>query len=122
MDEQATDEHRSPVSFVHWKDVLLWLLGVRLRRSVTGRSMEPTLHDGDQVFIRPSKTASVGDVVLCRHPYNTGIHILKRVQSVNETGLMLVGDNPTDSTDSSSFGQVPWVHMVGVVTGRVRHA
>jgi nickel-type superoxide dismutase maturation protease len=120
MDEQATDEHRSPVLFVNWKEALLWLVRARLRRTVTGRSMLPTLQDGDQVFVRPSKTATVGDVVLCRHPYKADIHILKRVHVVDEKGLMLFGDNPDDSTDSSSFGQVPWVHLVGIVTARVR--
>ncbi|MGB0638626.1 MAG: nickel-type superoxide dismutase maturation protease [Myxococcota bacterium] len=121
-DEQATDQNRSPVSFVHWKDVLLWLLGSRLRKGVTGHSMEPTLNHGDQIFVRPSKVAAVGDVVLCRHPYKTETHIVKRVQSIDKTGLMLTGDNPSDSTDSSSFGRVPWVHLIGVVTSRARQA
>ena len=119
-DEQATVENRSPVSFVDLKETLLWLLRLRIRRNVTGRSMEPTLGDGDQVFVRTCTTASVGDIVLCRHPYRADIELIKRVRSISDVGLMLFGDNPAFSTDSSSFGEVPWVHLIGTVTARVR--
>ena len=102
------------------KETLLWILRFRIRRNVNGRSMEPTLDDGDQVFVRTCQTASVGDIVLCRHPYRTDTELIKRVRSIGDEGLVLVGDNPVNSTDSSSFGDVPWVHLIGIVTARIR--
>ena len=78
--------------------------------------MHPTLQEGAFVLVRPTTHADVGDVVVCRHPFRPDVLIIKRVSQANEEGMVLAGDNPTASTDSSSFGVVPWVHLTGVVT------
>ncbi len=92
-----------------------------------GRSMTPTLDDGDTVVVDPgaydNADPSPGEVVLCRHPFRTDVQLVKRVSSVGPDGeLMLVGDNPAESTDSGSLSAVPRVHLKGQVMGRIRHA
>ena len=85
---------------------------------VAGESMNPTLQTGDTVLVRPTGHATVGNVVVSRHPFKTDSHLIKRVEAVTDDGMVLVGDNPAASTDSRSLGTVPWVHLIGVVTAR----
>jgi len=86
---------------------------------IDGGSMQPTLQHGEHVLVRPQSHAIVGEVVLCRHPYKRDVRIIKRVAATDETGIFLVGDDPSESTDSRSFGIVPWSHLSGVVTSKM---
>ncbi|MBX3143057.1 MAG: S26 family signal peptidase [Trueperaceae bacterium] len=92
---------------------------------VSGDSMLPSLADGDVVLlIRPgldrllggSGGQEPGDVVALVTPYD-GALAVKRVESVDPTGVYVLGDNrvPLASRDSRSFGTVP----VGSLRGRV---
>ena len=81
--------------------------------------MLPCLADGDHVLTEPCERALVGDIVVCRHPYVTDSFVIKRVKFVDTEGLFLEGDNPTNSTDSNSFGVVPWARLIGKVTSRL---
>lgn len=81
--------------------------------------MMPTLNDGAHVLIRRTELAEVSDIVLCRHPFKRDVQIIKRIQATNKDGMRLVGDNPKSSTDSNSFGEVPWTHLVGIVTAQM---
>ena len=108
-----------------FKELLLWLLRLRRRFRVTGASMVPLLHPGDEVLVdlraytrqRPRS----GDVVVARHPYQSDLKIIKRVTDVMADGRYhLQGDNPDPeaSSDSRSFGLVTFEHILGRVTSR----
>lgn len=81
--------------------------------------MLPTLAPNDEVLVALGRTVAVGDIVLARHPYRSDVHLLKRVGRVDAEGrLELIGDNPSESTDSRSFGLVSIDHVLGLVTSR----
>jgi nickel-type superoxide dismutase maturation protease len=106
-----------------WRELLLWLLRRRRRVRVTGESMLPALRPGDEVLIDPGAYRRVpvqpGDLVVARHPYRTDVQLVKRVGSVLDDGrCALEGDNPSESTDSRSFGAVAPERIVGRVTSR----
>ena len=114
MNQRAPE--RTPVAAVSVRELLLWLFRKRKRVRVDGNSMSPTLQDGDHVLIRSQARAEPNDIVLCRHPYKKTVQVIKRVESADECGAFLLGDAPQESTDSRSFGVVPWNKLVGVVT------
>ena len=78
--------------------------------------MEPTLNDGDYILARPAHRAQPHDIVICRHPYVKNKIIIKRAIKIEAEGLQVAGDNPGASTDSESFGLIPWVHLMSTVT------
>jgi nickel-type superoxide dismutase maturation protease len=85
----------------------MYVIGKRKIFRVQGDSMLPTLKDGDNVMIRPTKSVKPGDIVLADHPYKTSVKILKRVSEIDGEGrYSLAGDNPTESTDSRTFGSL----------------
>ena len=78
--------------------------------------MQPTLEPGDRVLVRRlrGKTAPVlGSVVVTWHPQRSKLRLIKRLKSVEETGLWLLGDNPAESTDSRQLGAVPTNLLIG---------
>lgn len=80
--------------------------------------MEPALCDGDIVLADPTRTPVVGDVVVCRHPFDRELIVVKRVAALTDEGLVLRGDAPEQSTDSRSYGTVSRELLLGVVTAR----
>ncbi len=82
--------------------------------------MEPTLSAGDVVLVKMSVTPMVGDVVIAQHPHS-GIEIIKRVESISETGVFVRSDNPDDLdvSDSRIFGELSPDLVVGTVVARV---
>ena len=106
-----------------WRELLLWLLRFRKRFRVTGTSMAPLLQPGDEVLVDPRayKRAAprVGDIVVSRHPYRVDVRLVKRVTAILEDDRsFLEGDNPSDSTDSRSFGAVAPQQILGRVISR----
>ncbi|SDS30138.1 S26 family signal peptidase [Actinoplanes derwentensis] len=101
---------------------------------VDGRSMEPTLSEGDRLLIRRCAPAGVrrGDIVVAREPLSTlpGRLVVKRAVAVPgdpvpprlglagdvvpEGALVVLGDNPDQSRDSRDFGYLPASHLLGV--------
>jgi signal peptidase len=67
---------------------------------VSGKSMEPTIDQGDLVFVRRHKTYGVGDVVAYRIPGGgdfAGSKILHRIVGGSaREGFILRGDNKPD--------------------------
>ena len=84
--------------------------------------MVPELRDGDEVLVDPRAylrgKAAVGDVVLVSHPTQAATRIIKRVSAVVAEGLILLGDNPDESTDSRHFGPVSVDRVLGQVIAR----
>lgn len=90
------------------------------RVRVSGNSMSPLLNDGDIVDVDITAYASrppqVGDIVLVAHPYVSTKQIIKQITSQPEQGqVFLLGLNPSESTDSRSFGTVPASSVKGKV-------
>ncbi len=109
------------------------LLGLRAAGSVTlmrvvGRSMAPTLCDGDVVVVRQLRSSplKLGHIVVFRHP-DTRVQepVIKRIAASqiadvgNAMFLYLVGDNPAESQDSRHFGAVPVSAVSSVVLFRL---
>jgi phage repressor protein C with HTH and peptisase S24 domain len=79
-------------------------------RRVVGDSMLPFLRP-DQIVVAMGnyKTLQPGDVVVFRHE---GLEKIKRIHSIKDDYVYLVGDNPDTSTDSRAFG---WLHITTVI-------
>ncbi|MBV7333053.1 nickel-type superoxide dismutase maturation protease [Chloroflexi bacterium TSY] len=100
---------------------MLWLLRRRRLFRVSGVSMQPTLKPGTLVFIDESayihSLPAPRDIVIARHPYQRNLNMLKRVQSVDKEGrCFLISDNPTEGTDSRTFGAIRVDRIIGKVT------
>ena len=86
--------------------------------------MLPEYAEGDQVLVNPHawkhQKPAPRDVVLLEHPQNAGLCIIKRISHIDEEGRCFVlGDNPTQSTDSREFGAVEPSLLLGKVVGKL---
>jgi type IV secretory pathway protease TraF len=75
--------------------------------------MEPLLPAGSRVIAalyQPGAPLGVGDVVLARRPDRPQVEMVKRI--------VLVGDNPAESTDSLVFGPVDRSAVIAVIRWR----
>jgi nickel-type superoxide dismutase maturation protease len=86
---------------------------------VKGDSMWPTLSDGfiarfEKIIVEDIK---VGQIILTKHPLQSNLMIIKRVESISEGCAFLVGDNPDPSAsdDSHNFGQVNISEIIAVM-------
>ena len=81
--------------------------------------MRPTLVPGDQVLVDPKafrhRRPTPGDVVVAEHPFQPGLVLIKRLVRLEDTGVVLVGDNPAATTDSRDFGPIPLDRLMGRV-------
>lgn len=77
-------------------------------RSVRGSSMLPTLTDGQLVLFVSGRAPRVGEIVMVRH---AGVEKIKRVARIDGGRVWLLGDNPSASTDSRTFG---WLGLEAV--------
>jgi signal peptidase I len=96
---------------------------------VKGRSMEPTLHDKDLIFIKLLyRNPKKGDVVVLED--NDGYTVVKRVALVpgdlddvsprptvllHQDEYVVLGDNPNESSDSRHYGPVNRKQLIGIV-------
>ena len=84
--------------------------------------MQPTLEPGDRVLVRRlgrKPKPSLGSVVVTWHPQQRKLRLIKRLKSVEQTGIWLLGDNPAESTDSRQLGAVPMKLLIGEVVSRL---
>lgn len=86
---------------------------------VAGRSMEPTLKNG-QIVIASSipfffKKPKPGDIIILLHRQC----IIKRITKVKDGEVFVVGDNKKESTDSRNFGWVSKKEILGRVIGKI---
>ena len=84
---------------------------------VRGRSMEPTLYDGDRLVVRHGATPRPGDVVVVRLPQR-GLAV-KRATMRQPDGWWVERDNPAEGVDSWLVGAVPEHDVVAVVRARL---
>lgn len=74
--------------------------------------MRPTFRPGQLVVVIPGCRLRVGDVVMIRHD---GLEKIKRIARLDDARLYVLGDNPSASTDSRTFGWVGVESVVGKV-------
>jgi nickel-type superoxide dismutase maturation protease len=105
----------------NWFDIISLLFNYSQRYRVEGDSMLPTLKHGEEVLVQPTETLQIGDVVVAKHPFKQSVIIIKRISEINEKGLFLLGDNPIESTDSRSFGEVSKKNVLGKVVCKLKN-
>jgi nickel-type superoxide dismutase maturation protease len=104
-----------------WKEKLLFYLGRRRAILVEGDSMLPNLKNGDGILIDPDAEIAAGDIIIAKHPFKKSVILLKRLAEIDENGnYFLVGDNPSESTDSRTFGAVSAKHILGKAVCRLK--
>ncbi|GKQ39785.1 nickel-type superoxide dismutase maturation protease [Streptomyces sp. A012304] len=87
---------------------------------VTGPSMVPTLHHGDQLVVQYGARVRPGDVVVLRHPFQQDLLVVKRAAERREGGWWVLGDNAYAGGDSTDYGTVPDELVLGTVRFRYR--
>lgn len=91
-----------------------WGLG---RVVVRGRSMEPTLRDGDHLLVRWGGTPRPGRLVLVRWPGRP--LSVKRVALHAADGWWVERDNPAEGVDSWQVGAVAEEDLLATVLWRL---
>lgn len=100
-------------------DIALVFLGSRHKYVCEGKSMNPTLRDGEVVLVDRTAEIEVGDIVVAKHPVEQTSEVVKRIERINEHGhYFLIGDNLEDSNDSRHFGAVARNYIKGKVVAR----
>jgi phage repressor protein C with HTH and peptisase S24 domain len=84
---------------------------------VRGRSMQPTLYDGDRLLVRHGAVPEPGRLLVVRLP--DGVVAVKRATRREPGGWWVERDNPAEGVDSWSVGAVPDRDVIAVVVGRV---
>jgi len=88
---------------------------------VRGRSMLPTLRDGDRLLVRPTvrpAELTVGRLVVVQLPGGRGPAV-KRLAHRMPDGWWVERDNPAEGTDSALVGTIPDRDVSAVVVARV---
>jgi signal peptidase I len=85
---------------------------------VAGRSMLPTLQEGDRLLVRYDAVPSSGDLVVVRLP-GSGTVAVKRAVRAEPDGWWVERDNRAEGVDSWSVGAVPDHDVLAVVVARV---
>lgn len=80
---------------------------------VRGRSMEPTLLDGDRLVVVPGGRPRAGRVVVVRLPGGRPLSV-KRLGFPQDGGWWVERDNPAEGVDSWQVGAVPTEDVVAV--------
>ncbi len=101
-------------------EISLVFLGYRHKYICEGKSMNPTLKDGEVVLVDREAEIKIGDIVVVKHPFEQNSEVVKRVERIDERGhYFLVGDNSEDSNDSRHFGAVAREFIKGKVVARL---
>jgi len=88
---------------------------------VRGRSMSPTLHDGDLVLIdKKPKAYNIGDICVLVPPDEADKIVIKRITKVKPMDRLywFLGDNRNNSHDSRDYG---WVNVENIEGRVIKH-
>lgn len=83
---------------------------------VSGLSMIPTLAPGERVLVQNDGPTVLGDIVVFQHESQFDV---KRVLRIEADGIFVQGDNDLVSTDSRTYGLIPFDDVLGTVTYRL---
>ncbi len=89
---------------------------------VRGRSMLPTLREGDRLLVKYAATPREGSLVVARMPDGTLAlkrAVERRTMRTGAEGWWLLSDNPDEGIDSRHRGPVASEAVLGVVLLRV---
>ena len=84
---------------------------------VRGRSMLPTLAEGDRLVVQHGARPRRGQLVVVRLP--GGVVAVKRATLREPAGWWVDSDNPTEGVDSSTVGTIPDDAVLAVVRARL---
>jgi len=84
---------------------------------VRGRSMQPTLYDGDRLLVRHGAVPRPGRLTVVRLP--DGVVAVKRATRREAHGWWVERDNPREGVDSALVGAIPDKDVIAVVICRV---
>jgi len=84
---------------------------------VRGRSMQPTLYDGDRLLVLHGARPRTGGLAVVRLP--DGVVAVKRATRQEADGWWVERDNPHEGVDSWSVGTIPVEDVVARVLVRV---
>ncbi|MBS1272277.1 MAG: hypothetical protein MAGBODY4_01417 [Candidatus Marinimicrobia bacterium] len=77
--------------------------------------MAPSLREGARVLVTSFGRKRVGDIIVFPLPHYPETQTIKRIISMDETGLVVEGDNLTRSTDSRHYGTISKDVVIGKV-------
>ena len=84
--------------------------------------MLPYLKDGDIVFFKKYKKKKSRlknrQIVIFNHPLKNK-NLIKRIVSVNQNNIEVLGDNIEISEDSNKFGLINNKEIIGIVTSKL---
>ena len=84
--------------------------------------MLPYLKEGDIVFFKKyKKNKSIlknRHIIIFNHPHKNK-NLIKRINSVNQNNIEVLGDNIEFSEDSNKFGSVKNKKIIGIVTSKL---
>jgi phage repressor protein C with HTH and peptisase S24 domain len=83
---------------------------------VSGLSMVPTLAPGERLLVRSNGPIVLGEIVVFKQQDRFDI---KRVSRIEPHGILVTGDNELVSTDSRSYGLIPFDAILGTVSFRL---
>lgn len=83
---------------------------------VSGLSMIPTLAPGERLLVSHDGPIVLGDIVVFQHESQFDV---KRVLRIEAYGIFVQGDNDLVSTDSRTYGLIPFDDVLGTVTYRL---
>jgi hypothetical protein len=90
---------------------------VRMPWIVRGRSMTPTLHDGDRLLVRYGATPVAGQLAVVR--FSDGVVAVKRLDHKSLDGWWVVRDNAFEGRDSWSGGAIAEDGVLALVLVRI---
>ena len=84
--------------------------------------MLPYLKEGDIVFFKKykknkSRLKSL-QIIIFKHPLKNK-NLIKRINSVNQNNIEVLGDNIEFSEDSNKFGLINHDKIIGIVTSKL---
>ena len=84
--------------------------------------MLPSLKQGDLVFFKVYKknksSLKIRQIVIFDHPLKNQ-RLIKRINSVNQNNIEVLGDNIEFSEDSNKFGLINNEKIIGIVTSKL---
>ena len=84
--------------------------------------MSPSLKEGDIVFFKKYKKNNTKlryrQIVIFNHPLKNK-SLIKRINSVNQNHIEVLGDNIKFSEDSNNFGLLNKEKIIGIVTSKL---